>query len=680
MDLLFKSNMENHRLLASAALFRGMYTEQLDQYDVLADFIKATVALNGLHIFDVTLCTSKLKDDFGFEIPEAVVRNCIKSKLKLEFKRIPRTLNWQQTEKFIPDQSLRHSFLEAQKAQNSLTLRLITHAEREQNRHLSESEKSELIDDFYSHLKGLPRQNHNFPYIAHLILSLENDTAAKQILEHTRQGLIIFDGLRYSAEATGATLSRSLVIYLDTEVLFSAGGLHGELRQQLYYDFNSLVIEIIQKSKKSSSRVELRYFDETAAEIESYFSAAEAIANRQTQPIIPKQAMMNILNGCTNGADVLAKKVKFLQQLNKLKITQEVSRNYYDPPTYNIESEATLSDLTKELSCETDRAAYALKQFSRINFMRTGDNKTSLGSVGFIFLSEKTIIRSAAFSETVSKVSGGGIPFATDLDYMTEWLWFKLNKGFCTASHIPAAFDVIARTRIALSAQLSSKVANEYRQLVEEHSKENSSINEEILHHYIIELMSKVRQPEEINNDSIDLEFLANDDFVTHAVAEHTALKLAAAEGRLAQENFDQFKTQSSHVQNQLQSKISTLQKTNETMQRIQHFKDLRYRRRERNKPYIYRAAYFTSAAKILYWALPLLLICTLILYLKSAADTWLSVFSTFFTVIPVVVSVVLLIFNGRFRKYINHLKRRYLSSRLERRSHQAAIENQPAR
>ena len=676
MDLISKSNMDNHRLLASAALFRGMYTEQLDQYDVLARFIKATVTLNGLHIFDVTQCTSLLKEDFGFDIPEAVVRNCIRSKLKQQFQRVPRTSQWQRTEDFLPDPSLRQSFTEAQQAQDGLTLKLIEHVEHECTRFLSDSEKSKLVDDFHSHLKGLSQQNHKFPYIAHFILSIETEPAAKQILEYTRQGLIIFDGLRYSVETTGATLPRDLVIYLDTEILFSAGGFHGELRQQLHKDFNSLIAEINQKAKKSSGRVVLRYFDETAKEIDNYFAAAEAIANKQTQPTLHKQAMMNIVNGCSNGADVIAKKIRFLQQLKSLRIARDENRNYYDPPTYNIESEETVAELVEGLSSNPEKVAYALRQLSRVNFLRHGDNKTRLESVGFIFLSDKAIIRSAAFSETVLKVSGGGIPLATDLDYMTEWFWLKLNKGFCTEKHIPVAFDVIARTRLVLSAQLSRKVANEYRQLVEEYSKVGSTITSEMLGSFVVELMSKARQPEEVNNDSFDLEFLANDDFIASALAEHSALKIAAAEGRQAKQNLEQLKEQSALKQDELQSAILTLQQNQEETQRIQKWRDSRYRRRENNKPYIHRAACLVLTARFIYWVLPLSLICIFIFWLRSGADSLLAVFGTFFTVIPVVVSVALWIFNGRFRKSIGRMKRRYLRARLDSRLRQSVVES----
>lgn len=677
MDPLSQSNMENHRLLASAALFRGMYTEQLDQYDVLARFIKAIVTLNGLHVFDVTQCTSLLKENFGFEIPEAVVRNCIRSKLKQQFQRIPRTSQWQRTEDFLPDPSLRQSFTEAQQAQDGLTIKLIEHIEQECKRFLSNSEKSKLVDDFYSHLKGLPQQNQNFPYIAHFILSIEAEPAVKQILEYTRQGLIIFDGLRYSVVTTGATLPRDFVIYLDTEILFSAGGFHGELRQQLYKDFNSLIVEINQKAKKTSGRVALRYFDETAKEIDNYFAAAEAIANKQTQSTLHKQAMMNIVNGCANGADVLAKKTIFLQQLQKLRIARDVNRNYYDPPTYNIESGEAIGELAEGLSFNPEKVAYALRQLSRINFLRHGDNKTLLESVGFIFLSDKAIIRSAAFSETVQKVSGGGIPLATDLDYMTEWFWFKLNKGFCTEKYIPVAFDVIARTRLVLSAQLSSKVANEYSQLVEEYSKEGSTITNEMLGGFVVELMSKARQPEDVNNDSFDLEFLTNDDFVAGALAEHSALKIAAAEGRQAKQNLEQLQQQSAFKQDELKSAILILQQNQEKTQRTQKWRDLRYRRREKNKPYINIAAYIELTAKFIYWILPLSLICTFIFWLRSELDSSLAVFGTFFTVIPVVVSVVLWIFKNRFRRSIGLMKRRYLRARLDSRLRQLVGESQ---
>ncbi len=657
MDLLNKSNMDNHRLLASAALFRGMYSEKLDQYDVLAEFVKATVTLHNLHTFDVSVCASFLKQDFGFEIPAAVIRNCIKAKLQQQFQRVPGTPDWTRLEGFIPSPALEQRFAEFRQAQEGLSFQLVKHVETKIGHTLSDDERVELIDDFSANLKGSPRQNANFPFIGHFILSIETNSVEKEILENTRQGLIMFDGLRYSAEHLGANLPSNLTIYIDTEVLFNAAGYHGDLRRQLFLDFFSLVTEINDKAKKKDSgKIYLRYFDETAREVQNYFDVAIAIAEKRTRPEPHKQAMRHIVNGCANGADVIAKRVKFFSQLEKYKIRKDEVRNYYDPPDYNIESEAVLAALAVELGCEQEKAAHILKQFSRINFLRHGESKQYLEVSGFILLSERNLTRSAAFSKTVISLNDKTVPFATDLDYITERLWFKLNKGFSSSQPVPATFDVIARTKIVLSSQLGSKVAREYQCLIEQHEKAGSDMTEELLAKFVHDLMDKLRQPEEVTNDSLDLAFLTDDDFVSHAVAQYSALTLAAEEGQ-------GFKKDNA----ELQSKIAGMELIQERMTKAQEWRDARYRRREMNRPYLRRATYACLAARVLYWPTLLIPVCALIYTLKNSNDTSLALFGTYFTVIPVVFGLVLHLFRKKFDYHISKMRKSYLRTRFSR-------------
>jgi len=157
MDSLKISNMDNQRLLASAAVFRGLYSESLDQYDVLSQFISATITLNNLHSFSLSECTQLLKNDFGFEIPEAVVRRCVRKKLNAELERLPapRHAFWHRTQAFKAYSDLQKRFEDAQSDNNVLTAKLVEHAEMLRKQGLSEKEKASLIDDFFSHLSQL---------------------------------------------------------------------------------------------------------------------------------------------------------------------------------------------------------------------------------------------------------------------------------------------------------------------------------------------------------------------------------------------------------------------------------------------------------------------------------------------------------------------------------------------
>ncbi|WP_439840062.1 hypothetical protein [Aeromonas caviae] len=74
--------MEDHRLLASAALFRQLHENKKDIYDVLTQFIRASISWSASWSFNVTECSSSLEHYFGFKIPDAVIKSCLKNRLK----------------------------------------------------------------------------------------------------------------------------------------------------------------------------------------------------------------------------------------------------------------------------------------------------------------------------------------------------------------------------------------------------------------------------------------------------------------------------------------------------------------------------------------------------------------------------------------------------------------------
>lgn len=47
------------------------------------------------------------------------------------------------------------------------------------------------------------------------------------------------------------------------------------------------------------------------------------------------------------------------------------------------------------------------------------------------------------------------IPFAKDIDFITNKFWFKLKKGFSNKSSLPKSFDVVTKAQIILSSQLN---------------------------------------------------------------------------------------------------------------------------------------------------------------------------------------------------------------------------------
>ena len=74
--------MKDTRLLASAALFRELYDNDKDIYDVISEFIRASILLNSNWSFNATECAHDLETTFGFQIPDAVINTCLRNRLK----------------------------------------------------------------------------------------------------------------------------------------------------------------------------------------------------------------------------------------------------------------------------------------------------------------------------------------------------------------------------------------------------------------------------------------------------------------------------------------------------------------------------------------------------------------------------------------------------------------------
>ena len=103
------------------------------------------------------------------------------------------------------------------------------------------------------------------------------------------------------------------------------------------------------------------------------------------------------------------------------------------------------------------------------------------------------------------------IPFAKDIDYITNRFWFKLKKGFSDKNTLPKSFDVVTKAQIILSSQLNQSVFQEYSKL-QKQIKEGSLTKDEAMERSY-ELREKPNKPEDITIETIDssLDFLTND-------------------------------------------------------------------------------------------------------------------------------------------------------------------------
>lgn len=655
-----KEIMEDQRLLASAALFRQLHENKKDIYDVLSQFISSTIVIHGLWSFDVTKCTVLLNEDYGFNIPEAVVRTCLKRRLKKnELITFSEGLFYV-TDKFERKNVLEKSYSEIKEEQGYIKELLIDYVKENTGKTLNSEELQELLSDFYSYFIQGKRQSTNTVIISQFILKNSSDPSFSEKLNKVEEGLILYGGISYSADLINSEPWRNdFQIVLDTELLFDAAGLNGSLHKKIFLEFNGLVTDLRLRSA-GRSKITLIYFEETKQEVDAFFFAAENLLKEGKHPDPSKSGMIELLKGCHSEYDIIRKKAEFYDNLRKLKIDLDTQVNYYDKSEYNIESSGEVERFQNEFpSYDGERIADTLKTLTKINYKRKGRNNIGLEQCGTLLITGKNITKSIAYSLAVS--AGRQTPLASDLEYITERLWFKLNKGFGNGKKLPTTFDVVARAQVILSSQIGAKISEDFRNLKME--VEQGRMNSETASSIIFELRSRNVQPEELEADSVEQTMsYMQQDIIELAIRNKSLLEEQAREST---ENKDKVE--------QLSKKIELLNEDrNELLTKHQReLNDVRIENRNRERATSLRnrkleSKSIKSNGRVIYnimnFVSNFFVLVTFVYFiykLKTPNDTVISISSLVLGIIPFSLLIVKFLFKKTIRKIILKSTRR---------------------
>ena len=528
-----KSKKPDRKLIASVSILRALYDERRDIYDVLVEFINRTIANRSLSAFSSTECAQYLEEDFGLSLPEAIVKSCLKKRLVKAGQLRLSHGKYGVLKKPIYSTEFQSDFEEARNGYDEIINKIQDFCN---NRGISGADKEDIEKSLESYLIRPDKSDRLSYEIAKFIIKFEKEPGFKDKLNKIEEGLIIYTGIRYSPDlSTLGNWRGSLVIFLDVEHLFNATGLHGILFKKLFDDFNSLVREV--NRGKGSGKIELRYLQETEDNVESFFYAAQKIVEGEGIIDPSKTAMVSICNGCSSASDVLMKKAEFTSKLSHLKIIPESRMDYYSVPQYNVEGTNVLENLTLELvdsKAEPKEISSMLKIFTKVNVIRKGESEVGIDRVASIFLTESWLPQRIAFSNHIRE-SRSAIPFATNIEFLTEKLWFKLNKGFGNSSIKPISFDSVIRAKMAISNQINKSISPLYNDLLDKYKK--GKISKDILaraHNDIYNIKSK---PEDVSNESIiETSKILDDSYLENIIREKDLLQNKADAGDEAKE------------------------------------------------------------------------------------------------------------------------------------------------
>jgi len=485
---------QQSKCLASLAVFRELYDSQKDVYGIISEFLKELIINSALHQFNLTEITNLLNETYDFNIPEAVVKTSIN---RLNFIKKNQGLYTAENIAQLKSNNILEKQLIIQQNNNLLIDGLFNFIKDSKKVELSESEKEKIVNSFCSFILGETDEYEYSDFVSAYIITNNKNKEFIDQLNTIKEGVVLYSGIKYTSNLNDiGSWNTELTIFIDTEVLFHFAGYNGELYQSLFNDFFSFVKEINQRPKKKL--IQLKYFREVKDEIERFYKKAEFIIEGKGKADPSVTAMTSILKGCSSPSDIIMKKTKFYNLLRANGILEDDYSNYFAEYNYkyNIIDQQIIKNVSESLGIE-DITDY-LRFLNFISIHRKEANCNNFDNVGFILLTGNTNTLRVAWDEKIKKQ--GNVPLATDLNFLTNKFWFKLNKGFGTNSY-PKSFDIITKAQIVLSTHLNKSVSQQFDDL--QLKFKNKEITEEEVVATIAALRTQARKPEEIKEDEI---------------------------------------------------------------------------------------------------------------------------------------------------------------------------------
>lgn len=528
--------MTEKTLLASVVLFRELYDSDKDIYDVIAEFIKAALIFGQKWTVNTTEATRLLSREFELSIPEAVVGTTLHKRL---YKR-DHVLTFDKGQYMVVQEKRESSrpiieeFEKVKKQQETLLARLISYVEAYRGT-LTETERTSITECFCDYLFDKSSVTRFSKDISTFIIGSQDEPGFTDQLNAVREGFVLYDGVRHTSDLSHiGTWRDRLTVYLDTEHLFNAVGFNGALHQQLFRDFSGLASDV---RSKGNRLISLRYFSECVDEVSRFFHVAERIIDGKASLDPSKPAMAAIIDKCGTKSDVLAKKAKFMADLRALGILEADESAFQIDAKYNVESVALLQKvrselIAKERELNEEKCLSTLRMFTKINALRQGRNAGPFESAGHVFVSGSFIAHYLAFHPDI-RGDNGGVPYATDLEFITNRLWFKLHKGLAKGSSHPQSLNVLAKAQVVLATQINNSVSEKYDQIQEAYAA--GKLSQVDAQHIFNELRARVCAPEALTAESVHsaLKFFDHTDY-QHHLREQSLLLEQAEEGRKA--------------------------------------------------------------------------------------------------------------------------------------------------
>lgn len=527
-ELLMPERTKASNTLASLAVFSEMSSKGQDVFQIVSHFIAYTIKAKSLHSFNEAQITLEVNRLFDFELPIGVINTALH-----RIKGIIRNQGNYIIDKHfdIETEDIDQSLTANHKNHQQLVNRLIQFIENHKKINLDENQKDDVLKCFSNYLQDDLALNNYSDLISAFILANTKDNEFNNQLNSIREGFIVYTGIRHTSDASLLNAKiRNCSIYIDSEILFHATGLHGELYRKIFNEFNTL----INKARGKGSTINLYFGTEAKKEVDSVFEHARQLVSRP-QAGFRKTALTSILNGSSNITDITRKRVEFYGELQRLGIHEDPYNSYFSPENekYNIADAATIDKVHTELEeqeLETPKSngkyrskpeiEDALIAISKIITLRKGRFQGDYFESGYLLVTGKSKVMLVDRTKTILNMSGTHC--ALDLFRITSILWCKLSIGFASPS-LPTSLQVVTRAQVLFSRRVSDKITQEYEKLQGQVKIGKLRIIDASVMISELRLISKSAEDFDEISYASALELLSEDDYQYH-IKEHALL------------------------------------------------------------------------------------------------------------------------------------------------------------
>lgn len=508
------------RLLASYSTYKALYDDHKNVYQIVAAFINdAVVHDTYTSIYTQSDISKLLNKRFGFNVPNVVIGTavkkhveCLKSIGNLEYK-------------FIRSKAKDDALFSLKIDESISRANDVYKGFRDYLESINSDYDINTVNDAFVNClldKGGVEDDLKAHISRYVLVNSNSNPLFKETLNNIRRGQCLLTGLTNN-DAIGSTnnWNTSLVIYLDTEILFHIAGYNGALYQKIAQDF----LDVVNEANKKQTFVKLRFFPDTKNEVTDYFSYVRWNMN-QGDVIRPhRSAMKCLLKKCRTDSDLVEEEAQLFALLSRIGIHEDskTDYNFSGSEKYNFEDlnleEKYAEDIEKRDELDRDRdedrrrekAGRRLRAVSNINKLRKGEFHKDYRDCQYIFVTctgqtisiSKEMMR-GWINDSQDKITYSPVEYAVSLSDITNALWYRLNNTLLIGkdANFPLETDATIRAQIILASLVQRKVEDIFDKVKEE-LDDGSRTKDDVIARFGA-LFDRICNPEDITAETVD--------------------------------------------------------------------------------------------------------------------------------------------------------------------------------